>query len=93
MQSLVAGKKVAVRAVSLAPRGAAAAALLVKGQVTAGSEELLQQRRRFYAKDKSKSVYEYGEHRSDAEELISKVPIVMVDEAIALCDGGGCDVV
>lgn len=28
-------------------------------------------------------------HRSDAEELISKVDIIYVDGPVALCDGGG----
>lgn len=28
-------------------------------------------------------------HRSDAEELVNKVPVVAVDGPTALCDGGG----
>lgn len=41
-----------------------------------------------FSKDRSKSVYEYGAHRSDAEARIAEVPVVMVDGAVALCDGG-----
>jgi NADH dehydrogenase (ubiquinone) Fe-S protein 6 len=29
------------------------------------------------------------EHRSNAEELIKKQPVIMVDGPIAVCDGGG----
>ena len=28
-------------------------------------------------------------HRSNAEELVAKVPIVFVDANVAMCDGGG----
>eukprot|EP00904_Undaria_pinnatifida_P013984 jgi/Undpi1/9716/HiC_scaffold_27.g12172.m1 len=48
-----------------------------------------QQTRTFFSKERSKSVYEYGAHRSDAEAKIAEVPVVMVDGPVALCDGGG----
>lgn len=44
--------------------------------------------RTHFSKAKSKSPYEYGAHRSDAEELIAQLPIVEVDGPVALCDGG-----
>lgn len=47
-----------------------------------------QQTRTFFSKERSKSVYEYGAHRSDAEAKIAEVPVVMVDGPVALCDGG-----
>lgn len=46
------------------------------------------QTRSFFSKERSKSVYEYGAHRSDAEAKIAQVPVVMVDGPVALCDGG-----
>lgn len=33
--------------------------------------------------------YTYGAHRSNAEELINKVPVIEVDGHLAVCDGGG----
>lgn len=33
--------------------------------------------------------YTHGKHRSNAEELIAKVPVVEVDTTVAVCDGGG----
>lgn len=42
----------------------------------------------YFSKEQSKSVYEYGAHRSNAEELIDQLPIVEVDGPVALCDGG-----
>ncbi|CAM9456252.1 unnamed protein product [Scytosiphon promiscuus] len=48
-----------------------------------------QQTRSFFSKERSKSVYEYGAHRSDAEARIAEVPVVMVEGSVALCDGGG----
>lgn len=47
-----------------------------------------QQSRTVFSKERSKSVYEYGAHRSDAEARIAEVPVVMVDGPVALCDGG-----
>lgn len=34
-------------------------------------------------------VYPYKLHRSNAQELIAKVPIIEVDKTVAMCDGGG----
>jgi NADH dehydrogenase (ubiquinone) Fe-S protein 6 len=33
--------------------------------------------------------YEHGIHRSDAEVLINKVPVIEVAGHVAVCDGGG----
>jgi uncharacterized Zn-finger protein len=33
--------------------------------------------------------YKLGKHRSNAMELVHKVPIVEVDGNMAICDGGG----
>ena len=33
--------------------------------------------------------YEHGIHRSDAETLINKVPVIEVAGHVAVCDGGG----
>jgi len=33
--------------------------------------------------------YEHGIHRSDAEALINKVPVIEVAGHVAVCDGGG----
>lgn len=33
--------------------------------------------------------YEHGVHRSNAEELVNKVPVIEVDGLVAVCDGGG----
>ena len=33
--------------------------------------------------------YEHGIHRSDAEALINKVPVIAVAGHVAVCDGGG----
>lgn len=87
MRSLDVARNVVRRAVVFIPRGTVAAALLGKGPVVT-AWRASEQRRTFFSKEKSKSVYEYGAHRSDAEELIAEVPIVMVDGEVALCDGG-----
>jgi len=34
------------------------------------------------------SVYEDGAHRSNAEKLISAVPVITVNATVAVCDGG-----
>lgn len=47
-----------------------------------------QQTHSLFSKERSKSVYEYGAHRSDAEAKIAEVPVVWVDGPVALCDGG-----
>ncbi|CAM9361456.1 unnamed protein product, partial [Choristocarpus tenellus] len=39
--------------------------------------------------EKTPSPYEHGVHRSDAEELIAKFPVIEVDGEVALCDGVG----
>ena len=66
--------------------------IAVRASVAAGHLEcrstLTHQDRTYFSKDQSKSVYEYGAHRSDAEARIDEVPVVMVDEQVALCDGG-----
>eukprot|EP00752_Nemacystus_decipiens_P016759 g14997.t1 len=75
--------------VGLAPRGGASAMRPASiGAVTAVRPQC-QQLRTVYSKERSKSVYEYGAHRSDAEARIAEVPVVMVDGPVALCDGGG----
>ena len=33
--------------------------------------------------------YKLGKHRSNAMELVHKVPIIEVDGEMAICDGGG----
>jgi len=33
--------------------------------------------------------YKLGKHRSNALELVHKIPIVEVDGEMAICDGGG----
>jgi uncharacterized Zn-finger protein len=33
--------------------------------------------------------YKLGKHRSNAMELVNKVPIIEVDGEMAVCDGGG----
>jgi NADH dehydrogenase (ubiquinone) Fe-S protein 6 len=33
--------------------------------------------------------YKLGKHRSNALELVNKVPVVEVDGNMAVCDGGG----
>lgn len=53
-----------------------------------GQQHQQQQTRSFFSKEESKSVYEYGAHRSDAEARIAKVPVVQVEGSVALCDGG-----
>ena len=32
--------------------------------------------------------YKDGAHRSNAEELVSKVPVITVNGTVAVCDGG-----
>ncbi len=31
----------------------------------------------------------FNDHRSNAEELVDSLPVIMVQKAVALCDGGG----
>ncbi|EJK62903.1 hypothetical protein THAOC_16466, partial [Thalassiosira oceanica] len=38
---------------------------------------------------RDESIYKLGKHRSNALELIQKVPPIEVDGDIAVCDGGG----
>ncbi len=45
--------------------------------------------RRGYIGSVKKSPYEFGHHRSNAQQLISKVPVIEVDGYGAVCDGGG----
>jgi NADH dehydrogenase (ubiquinone) Fe-S protein 6 len=33
--------------------------------------------------------YKFGEHRSNAEQLIKKIPVIYVPAKVAVCDGGG----
>lgn len=33
--------------------------------------------------------YKLGKHRSNAMELVNKVPVIEVDGEMAVCDGGG----
>ncbi|CAM9838027.1 unnamed protein product, partial [Hapterophycus canaliculatus] len=82
---------------SLAPRGRvssvrpASMGVMTALQPAAAGECCLrqqQQTRSVFSKERSKSVYEYGAHRSDAEARIAEVPVVMVDGPVALCDGG-----
>eukprot|EP01033_Poteriospumella_lacustris_P002217 gene2217-1621_t len=35
-----------------------------------------------------KSAYEHGKFRSNAQELINKVPVIEVADTVAVCDGG-----
>lgn len=58
------------------------------GCITECQQQQRQQTRSFFSKERSKSVYEYGAHRSDAEAKIAEVPVVMVEGSVALCDGG-----
>lgn len=88
---VVAAQKVFARAAgAVAPRGGAARCpalgLLRPAQRIAAGQ--LQQSRTFFSKERSKSVYEYGAHRSDAEAKIAEVPVVLVDGPVALCEGG-----
>lgn len=82
-------KALGLAAGSLAPRGGAVATVRPAsiGLTTTALRPLSQQAPTF-SKERSKSVYEYGAHRSDAEARIAKVPVVMVDGPVALCDGG-----
>ncbi|CAN0218262.1 unnamed protein product [Pylaiella littoralis] len=76
---------------ALAPRGGASVARPAS-MCTASSSlrpAWQQQSCTFFSKERSKSVYEYGAHRSDAEARIAEVPVVMVEGSVALCDGGG----
>ncbi|CAM9875524.1 unnamed protein product [Ectocarpus sp. 8 AP-2014] len=93
MAARVSSKKVlGLVAGSLAPRGGAVAAVRPAsvGLTTAASRPFSQLApTTTFSKERSKSVYEHGAHRSDAEARIAKVPVVMVDGPVALCDGGG----
>lgn len=86
----VSAKKVAGKALgALVPRGGASSMRPASiGAVSAFRPQQCQQSRTVYSKERSKSVYEYGAHRSDAEARIAEVPVVMVDGPVALCDGG-----
>jgi NADH dehydrogenase (ubiquinone) Fe-S protein 6 len=44
---------------------------------------------RVHTRTYSESQYKLGKHRSNALELIEKVPIVEVEGERAICDGGG----
>lgn len=92
MTVIVATKKVVGRVlVGLAPRGGASSMRAASiGAVSALRPQQQCQSRTLYSKERSKSVYEYGAHRSDAEARIAEVPVVMVDGPVALCDGGAC---
>jgi NADH dehydrogenase (ubiquinone) Fe-S protein 6 len=45
--------------------------------------------KRLHYRSYAESEYKLGKHRSNALELIEKVPIVKVDGERAICDGGG----
>lgn len=83
----IAVKNVLSRAALSSQRGA-----IMRGNVSSWLTEFAplayQQQRTYFSKEQSKSVYEYGAHRSDAEARIDEVPVVMVDGPVALCDGG-----
>ncbi len=40
------------------------------------------------SREKSKSPYELGPHRSDAEDLAAALPVIEVDSDVAICAGG-----
>ena len=85
----VSAKKVVGRALSaIAPRGGASAMRPASIGAASALRPQCQQSRTVFSKERSKSVYEYGAHRSDAEARIAEVPVVMVDGPVALCDGG-----
>jgi NADH dehydrogenase (ubiquinone) Fe-S protein 6 len=44
---------------------------------------------RLHTRSYNESNYKLGKHRSNALELIEKVPIIYVDGERAICDGGG----
>mmetsp|Transcript_49528 Transcript_49528/g.55306 ORF Transcript_49528/g.55306 Transcript_49528/m.55306 type:complete len:134 (-) Transcript_49528:176-577(-) len=44
---------------------------------------------RLHTRSYDKSEFKLGKHRSNALELIMKVPIVEVEGEMAVCDGGG----
>lgn len=83
MTIVLAAKRVVGRVSSLVPRGAAYSATV---EIARPVNE--QARQTFFSKEQSKSVYEYGVHRSNAEELIAQQPVIEVDGPVALCDGG-----
>eukprot|EP01084_Bolivina_argentea_P270946 460846_1 len=41
------------------------------------------------SREKAKSPYELGPHRSDAEDLAAALRIIEVDSDVAICSGGG----
>eukprot|EP00903_Cladosiphon_okamuranus_P010181 g9640.t1 len=91
MSVRVAAKTLVGRAMGgLAPRGGALSMRPASiGAVSALRPQQQCQSRTLYSKERSKSVYEYGAHRSDAEARLAEMPVVMVDGPVALCDGGG----
>jgi NADH dehydrogenase (ubiquinone) Fe-S protein 6 len=32
--------------------------------------------------------YKHGAHRSSAEKLVAEIPVIVVDDTVAVCDGG-----
>lgn len=85
----VSAKKVAGKALGvLSSRGGASAMRPASIGAMTALRPTQQQCRTVFSKERSKSVYEYGAHRSDAEARIAEVPVVMVDGPVALCDGG-----
>lgn len=44
---------------------------------------------RVYYRTGAESPYKLGKHRSNALELIEKLPVIWVDGERAICDGGG----
>ena len=44
---------------------------------------------RLHYRSNAESEYKLGKHRSNALELIEKVPIIEVEGERAICDGGG----
>ncbi|CAB1103305.1 unnamed protein product [Ectocarpus sp. CCAP 1310/34] len=76
---------------SFAPRGGAGAVRPASAGLTTAASRPFSRLAptTTFSKERSKSVYEHGAHRSDAEARIAEVPVVMVDGPVALCDGGG----
>jgi NADH dehydrogenase (ubiquinone) Fe-S protein 6 len=44
---------------------------------------------RVHTRSYDESEFKLGKHRSNALELIEKVPVIYVDGEMAICDGGG----
>lgn len=83
----IAVKNVLSRAALSSSRGAITR-VIASSWITEFTPLAYQQQRTYFSKEESKSVYEYGAHRSDAEARIDEIPVVMVDGPVALCDGG-----